>query len=383
MSLIPLKNRLISPSHIYYDIQVYNKRSSSGPALQLEFNEARNSAFVNKANDYQLSIIRFQTDTTSLPSYIVQIQPNQSNINLTQYSITLERLTRSTGAFEAESQQYIIWSPENKDIELPIAPNLTLNKEQQDTEYYYGSSMKYLIKLIEDAVKSAITAISGVNNSIYLNWNESEAKLEVYGEYEYFGEDGINAKKYNLYFNRELQSLFSTLSFDRYFNALNGKYYRLRFDNLNLNKKSIGNKDYILNTQEFSTISNISPVSSIVFSSSTIPIVPNQLSNPIITVNNQSVINGNNSNFLPIITDISVNDQFYKPNIIYNPSAQYRYVDLSSSQPINNVDIKCWWKDKSGVFHPLYLYSGMSASLKILFEKKETEYILATAEQNL
>lgn len=382
MSLIPLKNRLTSPSHIYYDIQVFNKRSSDGPALQLEFNESRNSAFVNKASDYELSIIRFQTDTTSLPSYFVQIQPNQGNRNLTVYSVTFERVD-ALGNIIAVSQQYIIWSPENKNAPIPLSPTQTQNLEQDDlTDYYYGNSMTHFVNLLNNALKVAALAVGGSSGNFFIVWNTETSKLEIYAERAVFG-DQLTTGKTNIYFNRELQSLFSTLSYERFTTATNGRFYRLIFPDLILLYKTIQTVICISNIQEFSTISNISPVSSIVFTTSTLPIVANQLSSPIISVNGQLVGAASNSNFLSIISDLQVNDQFYKPNILYNPSAEYRFLDLISSQPINNIDIRCWWKTKTGNFKPFYLFSGMSATMKLLFRKKETEYILATAEQNL
>ena len=60
----------------------------------------------------------------------------------------------------------------------------------------------------------------------------------------------------------------------------------------------------------------------------------------------------------------------YKPNLIYVPSAQYRLIHLTTSQPINNIDIQCFWKDKKGVLRPFILLIGASASIKILFQKK-------------
>lgn len=362
-----LKKRLSEPSHVYYDINIYNKISTSSEATKLEFSEARNTPFISKANDYYLSIVRFQTDTSSIPSY--EVIPQTGQVNNLIYSITIEKITRSTGALVLQSQQFLIWSPENK------------SAKPSDDEYYYGNSLVYFTTLINNAINAAMIAIDGSNNDyIFINYNTDDSKLEVYGLYDRTAENGTNlhATKYNLYFNRELQSLFNTLSFDRFLTATNGKYYRVRFDYLNINIKTHKNADYIINKQEFNTSSNISPVSSIVFTSSTLPCVFNQLSNPSVFENGIKSNNTSNSNFFPIITDIQVNEQFYKSNVLYVPNAQYRYIDLISNASINNIDIQCYWRDKSGNFHPLYLYSGMSASLKLLFEKKETEWIEKT-----
>lgn len=365
--MIDLKKRLNEPSHIYYDINIFNEISTSSDAVKLEFSEARNTSFVSKANDYLLSIVRFQMDTSSLPNY--EVIPQTGSINNLVFSITVEKITRSTGAIVSQSQQYLIWSPENK------------NSNSTNEDYYYGNSLIYFTTLINNAINSAMIAIDGSNNDyIFCNYNVDDSKLEVYGLYDRTAENGtgLHATKYNLYFNRELQSWFNTLSYDRFLSATNGKYYRVRFDYLNVNIKTHKNLDYIINKQQFETSSNISPVSSICFTSSTLPCVYNQLSNPAIYRNGSKINNTSNSNFFPIITDFQVNEQFYKSNVLYVPNAQYRYIDLISNSSINNIDIQCYWRDKSGFFHPIYLYSGMNASLKILFEKKETEYIIST-----
>jgi len=259
---------------------------------------------------------------------------------------------------------------------------LTANLEQDESsEYYYGNSMTHFVKLMQDALPATFDTI---NYKLFFYWNSETQKLEVNAEQQYFSDDLLLPQKLNVYFNRELQSLFSTLSYDRYTDATLGKFYRLQFPDVpQLRSTFPGNIIALLNKQEFSTISNISPVTSIVFTSSTLPIVANQLSTPIISVNGNTISSGSNSNFLSIISDLQVNDQFYKPNILYNPSAEYRFLDLISSQPINNIDIRCWWKTKTGNFKPFYLFSNGSASMKLLFRKKNTDYILATAEQNL
>ena len=34
-------------------------------------------------------------------------------------------------------------------------------------------------------------------------------------------------------------------------------------------------------------------------------------------------------NFAPIISDMATNDMVYKPNLIYVPSAEYRFIDMA------------------------------------------------------
>jgi hypothetical protein len=60
----------------------------------------------------------------------------------------------------------------------------------------------------------------------------------------------------------------------------------------------------------------------------------------------------------------------YKPNISYEPNAEFRLVDLYGDQPLSSMRISLFWKDKFGVLHPLFLEAGGTAYIKILFRKK-------------
>lgn len=131
------------------------------------------------------------------------------------------------------------------------------------------------------------------------------------------------------------------------------------------------NNLFIQTFQEYSTTINWTPVESIVFVSNTLPIVSNQLASPVIFNENQPITgNGNNAKFAQIITDIASNDQSYKPNLLYNPTAEYRMISMTGNRPLTNVDVSVFWRNKLGNIFPLNLLSGGSCSLKFLFRKR-------------
>jgi hypothetical protein len=125
--------------------------------------------------------------------------------------------------------------------------------------------------------------------------------------------------------------------------------------------------------QEYSTVSNWTPCTGIVFVSNTIPIIPNGLSAPLIFDENQvvSLFSSNNANFANIITDIETNENCYKPNLLYAPTAEYRRISMVGNNPLTNIDVSVFWKNKLGILTPLYLPSGGSVTLKFLFEKRK------------
>ena len=60
----------------------------------------------------------------------------------------------------------------------------------------------------------------------------------------------------------------------------------------------------------------------------------------------------------------------YQPMVIYNPSPEYRLIDMNSYMNLNRVDIIMYWKDTFGNIHPFELSPGNSASVKIMFRRK-------------
>lgn len=121
--------------------------------------------------------------------------------------------------------------------------------------------------------------------------------------------------------------------------------------------------------QELSTIDTWSPVNGIVFTTNTLPIVTNQFSaNSVINSDRPSFETG--AQYALIITDLQTNEQGYKPNLLYNPTAEYRRIDMTGNRGLTNIDIRVFWRAKTGQLIPFKLSSGVSASIKILFQKK-------------
>ena len=123
-------------------------------------------------------------------------------------------------------------------------------------------------------------------------------------------------------------------------------------------------------SQEYSTVASWSPILSVVFTSNTLPIEPNQVSTPVIFVNGVNInLAGNNSDFANIITDIVSSDGNYRPNLVYNPTSEYRRITLKGNRPLYSIDLNIYYKIITGELIPLRLYSGESVTLKIVFER--------------
>ncbi len=382
-------NNVSTPNLLYYDIQISNIENQNTKPPVLTFIETRNNPFIYDTNQYEMSVIRFVLDTPNLPVFIPTIQPApNTDIDLTIYSVSLQ-WNNPVAPFQTFTQQtYIRYIPQSLVPEVPPPPTLTDNGLQyNDGQYYYIYNYQYFIFLINNAFINCFNALNAqvvgaglvlptihppvmsfdtMNNTAIINC-------------DLLGYNTANpTNQIGIFFNTPLSVLFSSFPV---------KLLSI-VSNLGLNAQIITNSFQLSNViqyppfapvynaiqvfQEFSTITLWCPISSIVFTSQTLPIVSNQISTPIL-FNNSGVLanNGNNSLIAQTITDFVANDALYKPQLIYVPQAEYRMIELISNRPLNTFDISVFWKDKqTGALIPFFLSSGASATIKVLFRKK-------------
>lgn len=369
------------PDYIYYDMLYNNYQSTTEEPSQLEFRETRNTPLIYNPDNYNMSITRFQIDTPSLPSYVASIQPNQGDRDLMIHSITLTYM--NAGVETNTPPVFLRWVPVHKEVALPPAPNANADGFQSDSLYYYGYSFMNVVNIINTAFATAMTAlkaaVGGLNtvDAPFMYFDEVKKTFAIVAENQYYNVN--NATHIRIFFNRSLFGIMNSFPMFRYsITDPNNKVYQIRMDDekgYNLIQKALigSNKVMIELHQEYPTISNFCPISSILFTTTQLPIVANNLSAPLTFFNNRLITDSNrNSLTAQIITDLANNDDFsYKPNLLYAPSAEYRRISLASNRPINNIDIKVYWMDRFGNLKPFYLWSGGKASIKIMFEKKK------------
>jgi hypothetical protein len=416
MSQLDLRRKETNPDKVYYDLTLSNANNGDVNPVNspvLIFNEQRQNAIINNTGEYYLSIVRFQLDTTSLPIVVPLIQNyEQQTLTYTNYfpallppipsnwynnSRTIYSITITDNSTGDNYQRYINWLPQITNVDVAIPPPISLSSPfQQESEYYYCYNFEWFVNLINNAIQSAITDINAsatpppTNMIAFLAWNTTTNSASIYLDEANFSTITAPATTplYSIYFNQALFTYFSSFPAS-YFGSVgvtNGKNYQILVSNtLNgLNQIPLPvspvspatQTNCIQINQEWDTTGLWTPVSSIVFTSATFPIVPNRLS-PAQTFYNGVLTNlsegANNSNFAQVITDIASVDLCYKPTLIYSPDAQYRLIDMFGNTPLTNINIQVFWKTKLGSFIPFRLATGNSCSMKLLFTKKTTE----------
>lgn len=371
---------------LYYDITITNLQTSTVPPPIATFNENRAIPFVYNPQDYYFSIIRFTLDTPTLPIFQPDIQPYQNDRNKTIYSFTLQ-WTNPIAPFQTFTQQtFVNFIPQDKESPLPSPPSSNSNGLQSNgTGYYNIYNYQYWIYLcnltLTQCFNDLNTQVTGAGLTLptvhapVLNFDTQNNIAILIADQA--GYDTTSADYIKIFFNPAMYQLFSSFPviINNLTSSLNG--INLQIDTNTFGGSSLVQYPPVSPTytaiqvfQEYSTIALWTPVTSIVFTSNTLPVVPNQLSAPLLFFDGKIISTGNNANTSQIITDLVSDSGIYKPSIVYQPQAQYRLIELQGNRPLSNLDISVFWKNRLGELIPFRLSSGSTATIKILFTKK-------------
>ena len=375
------------PHHVYYDASIINNdQSGTKPPPRLNFQDIRSTPVLSSPELYELSVVRFNLQTAnSLPIWIpmIQLDSPYENPNLTTYSLTMTYTI--DGETNSSGQVFVEYIPTNLNQKLPSIKSL----EDTHIPYYYVYSFNTIVTMLNNCLNEAFqrlsnaTGFNGINlptqNRPYFEWDNNAQKFILSADV--IGFDNKIENHISIHCNTALYTLIS--SFQAFYNGYD--VFDSQNYTFNLSKDPRGLNTYRINStysviqlfQEYSTGALFTPISSIVFSTSLIPVLPSNTAKPSVVDGDGSLIStGNNNNISSMITDFEVQENSgygFSGVLSYTPTAEYRMIDLnnSSSEKLNNLDITVYWKDQYSNLHPLYLQPGCKCDLKILFRKKK------------
>ena len=399
------------PSHIYYDLNLKNYSNDIDNKQAVRFTETRQAPIIKDCSQYDLSIIRFHMTTSSLPIYIAEIEPGstQTDPNVMLHTITMEVRRGDIGSTIYCTGPYNLqWIPQDLSVQPPPAPSDNSDRYylQSVSEYYYAYNMDHLCKIINQTFSTLTASLSSFDPYFtgipppFMTYDQSDMKFVMYAKQNVFSTDrvfpspqGDKEVYVNIYFNKSLYNLFSTFYFykmdpssvqpflNKSYNELKMNYQLIldSFNDTNILQSVNTNiqplNRYLQIKQMTSTVGCINSVSSIIFCSDMIPIIVNNMNKPHLLFNNQVVYYSKSQqqdSTLNIISDFSPgSDMVIRSDVSYLPSAENRYIALTpNNQELRNIDISVYFLDSFGIVHPVYLLSGGSCSIKLLFRLK-------------
>jgi len=370
------------PFHQYYDLDCINNATNGTTApIQLQFSDIRNSPYLSCPENYYMSLVRFYVESSSLPIMIPSVLIGQSDPNKLVYSVSMRYVGVSSTVYT--QQTFLTYVPYDTTVGTASAPT---TQQDVSTTYYYVYSYQQWVLMINTALASCIAALNAqmilgdvlpTTNAPFMIIDPNNFTTTMNADINGF--NNSLARPIELFFNTSLWSLYNNYQWIGNGNsaALGGRNYKMQiYNNNGQNSMTISSLYTVLVMyQEQPTVALLNPVSSVIFTTGQLPVVPSLSSTPIvfnsITSNTSS---GNNANISPIISDFEVPfsalDTF-KPNISYSPTSELRLIDLYGNSPLNAIQITVSWKDYYGVIHPLYLLADCAANLKIMFRRKD------------
>jgi len=353
----------LEPTHAYFDLDITNNDiAPSRIAPNLSFDEIRQNAIISNPSDYFLSIVRFQVNTVALPVCIPQVLLGQADPNETIYNIRIEN---ADGTISGNKNLY--YDPQDLTASVPSGARVLANDLSLYYDpYYYQQNYIDLIRMMNIAFINACDNFVGSGGTLpntnypFMSWDSINEKATFHIAVEWVG-------VINVFINAPLYTLFASLP------VLKVGQNKYKISNeiqaQKTNVVTINTLTWNAVPQEYSTISIWSPVKSIVFTSSLLPVNASLSGDPVVFgVGSLKLTTGNNNNITGVLTDFTADN--YNATVQYTPSAEYRLFDLIQNSPLASVGLQAFWKDRFSNLIPLLLPSGCSASIKILFRKK-------------
>lgn len=129
---------------------------------------------------------------------------------------------------------------------------------------------------------------------------------------------------------------------------------------------------FVMEQEAGSTSTLWSPIASIVFCSTLLPTLPENVGAPLNLGGSDNAVNPSTTAFQPIITDIGLplgNAQDWRQQITYTPTAEYRLTSMGTSpQEVRSLDVQIFWRSRlTNELIPLRLFNQSTVSMKILF----------------
>ena len=404
----PINNSNDNATHEYIDCEIINNSTDLSP-IPVVFNNVKTRQIIDDCSDYYLSVVRWSLDS-GLPQIIPEMELSPVIVGGTAIersvywlNIGIEKVaTFGTINFldpgTIENVQYY-----SNNLTVPIPAVQPSSADQVYTNpYYFINSIGEFLDNVNKAIIQAFEGLKvyGLTNPAaypgltaalptappHFDWNGSVLSANVDAGWIYKSSlnpiPPLNPPRYNFYLsmNTPLYNLFNTFPakyLDKSTLASNeGRNYALMFyPNQWDDTYSAGDPliDYYFFNQEGSSVPGWSPVSSIVFQTSTIPVNPTQSGAPVYAGKNlKEAIEA--SGISNILTDFQIpldrGDEYSNALLYYTPSGEYRLFDMNSNGSLKDLNIQLFWKDKLGFIHPFLMKNGASASLKLLLRKK-------------
>jgi hypothetical protein len=397
------------PVHEYQDIQLFNNSTGDTQPIPCIFNQTKLTNVVDKADEYYISVVRWSADCI-LPQIIPEMQLAETNtidyFGLTNWIIGIKS---SNGENRYTNVKYnpLTYNGISQPKYQPTSQNQVFNNP-----YYWISNIFEFCQAVNDALAFCVNFqpppaplpapqpwTTPPTQIPLLNYNVSLGKLEfLLPELDFGITKTTDLASFYVSMNTSLYNILNTFNFSttatvELITVVNkipettsassvevetilyglSPFYDYGRNSFNTNDGTTNSPVVNILTQTNTTIPSMSPVNSIVFQTTAIPVNNTMTGAPAFLGAN---LQNNNAleNNAGVLTDFQVplvsGTEYSGSMLYYVPSGEYRLLDLTANTPIKTLNIQVYWLDKIGNSHPFLIKNQGGASLKLMFRKK-------------
>jgi len=373
--------------NIYYDLIVTNNNLNTLSLVPLTFSENRANAYIDRPEDYNVTVSYLTLDSNSFPLQVVQPQLGSSYSSPDGFPTIFRGIVRGKTIFNVPLPVAftVYWTPEDTTLPIPTSPITTSN---YNDPYFYNYSYNHFLNLLNKAIYNAVLTINLIGQQIKAPYFSYDPVTELFSYNTDFNTFNVGAGNF-IYFNEALYSLFDGLPYDfestpvdsfgnfsnlyRLYSNVNPALSNIfsQYTNLN-NVPLVPTSNYVKMLQNYSSLEIWNPAVSVVFISKNLNVVNTLEALPFIFGVNPNP-SSNNANVSNILLEIPLRKRV-EPTIYYEPIPEYTLTNLIGLVETGELQFDVFWKDTFGNLNKFNLEIGSSLVMKILFRKKSFNY---------
>lgn len=328
----------------YYNIRVDYpldvKTSVSTPIKPVVFNATRTSAILSKPSDFEVAVVRFYLPS-ELPIFVYDTEAD-GIANFLKVGMSYDGV---------DIIKDVLYAPYCADC---YPPNSVL---------YYQE----FIDMINTAYSAAFVDMKAAKplmpatEAPYMTFDSTTDLCDLYAQTAY---NSTAATPIKLYMNATMFSRFFPSLIPKTIDTVGShNYFWLRVQDSKNNVSTFDSTvpaGYYRMRQEYSSLALWSDLQTILLETDHIP-------------TNPEYEGTSNDTTRRILTDFEPSTGLNNRQAFqYQPQGALRWYDLKSQYPLKSIDLRVFWKSKSGKVYPLILLQGGNATIKLRFRNKIT-----------
>lgn len=344
----------------------------SSPVV-MEYNVTKNIPILDNCSDYYCAVVKATIPLDELPIMIVPIVPNQPDSNKTPLVIGINYAG-------VRYSQFLSYIPDNNQT-APVQNS----QLQVVTSYYFMYSYNTMINMINIGLNVAYIA-SGIQALFppgtappapyfYLDPNTNLISLICSNIFTTSPAIAPLTSMPMIYMNTELNTYLdsfrtSFLGYDKLFGEeyvfiLNGVIFPNDINGYSpFGVAPTNPPSFYKFTQEYSSLEYWVALRKIVIITNTIPVNTESVPTTNIELNSQLPV------LISLAPPVESSAGTSRSILNYDPSPQYRLIDLISNNPLQTINLRIYWQDRDGNVYPLLLSVFQRVSIKLGFFKK-------------